>query len=217
MHLIAFAATLWVSLEQQTTFDLFAYLRAELPCPGECRILEASLEHSTGEIAVTSSVPAACNDAVRLEHVPFGAHLFPRVRWRCGATVETVTGSPVTTAPVVTNVEVDGPDLLVDALAEPRGPERLRLHVWAPDAGLNVMRDFTSNDLVLRNVALPLAPVHFQATLEPWGIASNTRIVRPEPPRLRWTATTTGCASTPSLIPLIFFRRRRFPSVRPFC
>jgi hypothetical protein len=207
-------ASLLVIVDPIVSLDITAHLVPQLSCAAECRIVTASLQHVNGEVAAGAS-DLPCDQAVLLEHVPFGARLVPRVIFTCGGSLGYDSGPPVTIPPVLTNVAIDGTTVWVPALAEPRGPERIRLRL-AGD-GFESVHDFPTRELVLRKVEVPWGRLQVSATLEPYGARSNTRTLHrvPNDPA-HVEAATVGCASTAGLLPLILFRRRRFPFPRGF-
>lgn len=202
-----------VTVDPIVSLNVTAHLDPQ--CPRGCRVVSASLRHVTGETAVAASAGGDCTETLLLEHLPFGARLTPRVAYTCDGVTRAEEGGPVTVAPYLTNVAIDQGTVWVPALAEPRGAERIRLRVWGE--GLDVSADFATRELVLRGLTLPPDRVQVRATLEPYGVASNTRTVRFEQPPTKYTAESTGCASTACPLFALFFLRRRFPSVRPFC
>lgn len=201
-------------LDPITSTNVIAHVKTDVSCPGECRLIVASLQHVNGEYAA-SGRGAECGDTVQLERVPFGARLTPKVTFSCDGRVTSETGAPLTLAPYLTNVSVADGTIWVPALAEPRGDERIRLRVRGE--GFDLSQDFVTRELVIRGVNPPTGRLYVSATLEPWGIASNTRVIFREEPSAHLVATGVGCDSGMSVLPLVFFRRRRFPFPRGFC
>jgi hypothetical protein len=214
MNLLALATAVSVVIEPITTRDVIGHLTPAITCAGRCSMVSVALLHVTGEVAA-SATPGACGETVQLEHVPFGAHLVPHAVWHCDGVTLSATGPPVTIAPYLTNVEVDTTTVWIPALAEPRGPERLKVRLWGEE--IDLTRTFPTRELVLRDIELQPGKYQVRAVFEPYGIASNARSVHIDPPSLRWTATEAGCTSTPLMLSLVFFRRRRFPSPGPIC
>ena len=201
-----------LSLDPITSLDVTGRLVADVECDGGCQV-EASVRYAHGETIATYSW-SECHAGAELHHLPFGARLVPHASATCrGKLAGSIDGRPVTIAPYLTNVELDGTSVWVPALAEPRGPERVRLHAWSPT--VDIVRDFDRNELVLRGVDARTT-LHVRATLEPYGIASNERTVKAAEPSLHVEAES-GCAVTPLCAGLVFFRRRRFTFVRPIC
>ncbi|MBK7859599.1 MAG: hypothetical protein IPJ65_13475 [Archangiaceae bacterium] len=216
MGLVTFAATLSLVIDPIFSTEVLAHLTPVLDCAAECRVLSASLRYASGEVAV-SAVPGSCTETVAIRRVPFGAHLFPQVSWECGGKVETVRGAPVTVPPYLTNVEVGEDSVWVPALAHLKGDERLELELWGEAVGRVTQGFSPREELVVRGVTLHPGRLYVRGTFRPYGVVSNTRVVRLQAPNEHVTATEVGCASTPLVIPLLFFRRRRFPSARGIC
>lgn len=201
-------------LDPITSTNVIARIRTDVSCSGTCKLVVASLQHVNGDYAA-SARGSECGETLQLDHVPFGARLTPRVTFSCDGTVRSESGPALTLAPYLTNVSIADGTIWVPALAEPRGDERVRLRVRGD--GFDVSQDFATRELVIRNVNPPTGRLYVSATLEPWGIASNTRVVFREEPSAHFVATGVGCDSGMSILPLVFFRRRRFPFPRGFC
>lgn len=211
-------AAVSVALDPISSLDITARLFTDVACAGECRLVVGSLQYVDGEYA-TSARGSACGDVLRLEQVPFGAHLTPRVTFTCDGKLLSETGPSIVIGPYLTNVVASDDTIWVPALAEPRGDERIRLRVTG-DAGFDVTGDFSSRDLVLRKLSVPYGRLQLRASLEPYGIVSNTRTIVREEPDDHWVGTQVGCHSGHSgmgVLALLFFRRRRFPFPRGFC
>ena len=204
-----------VSLDPITSQNIVAHLFTDVACPGECKLVVGSLQHGNGDYAV-SARGTACGETLQLEHVPFGARLTPRVTFSCDGRLTSETGPAITIAPYLTNVSIADETIWVPALAEPRGDERIRLTVRGAE-GFERSEAFATRELVMRKVEPPYGRLYVSATLEPYGIASNTRVVFLERPSDHFQVDGVGCASGMGVLPLALFRRRRFPLVRGLC
>jgi len=208
-------AAVTVVLDPIASPHITALVFPRIACAAECRVVTVSLRHVTGEVAATSP-GGACDQTVQLDDVPFGSRLVPHVDYLCHGSRRTETGAPVTVPPYVWNAAVDGSSVTAFVHARPRASELLRVRVAT--GALEASASFRSPPFVLRGLELTDGPLRVTATLEPYGAVSNTRTLRlTRDDRERVVADSSGCGSSAALIPLVLFRRRRFPFSRRFC
>lgn len=208
-------AAVTVLIEPLASADVTALVFPRIACTAECRVVTVSLRHVTGEVAATSP-GGGCAETVQLSRVPLGSRLVPHVDYLCQGSRRVETGAPVTVAPYVWNAAVDGSTVTAYVFARPRSNELVRVRVLAE--GLEASAAFRGPPYVLRGLRLGDGRLQVSATLEPYGAVSNTRSLRlVRDDRDRVVAEGAGCGSAGALIPLVLFRRRRFPFARRFC
>ncbi len=206
-------AAVTVVLDPIISFDVTAQIFPRITCSAECRVVEVSLRHTTGEVAVFAP-GAGCTDTVQLVKVPLGARLVPHVDFLCGGVRRVEVGPAVTVAPYVWNAALDDDHLTVSVYARPRGAELIRVRAIG-DHG-EVSDTFRGPPFVLRGRFS--GRLRLTATLEPYGAVSNTRSLRLTSARREavW-AESSGCGSAALMFPFLLFLRRRFPFPRGFC